>query len=150
MRYTNGIFTGNYKECSEYLNASLPKAALENWPDGPWTVVADSVELSLAQRKELKRRELRRARDIENSVALSNISVASVEDRENLSWAIDNLGDEDVISWVMDDNTVEDLYKSDLQAVVDAYTLRKKASFEKYTGLLLQLETTEDPEAISW
>ena len=103
--------------------------------------------------KDQRRSQLKYERDERISAPINNVQVGRTEDRENITGTLANwhlLGIGDSIDWIMADNTVQALTQSDLQAVVDAYALRKLQLFSVYQGLLTQLDVTDDPESIVW
>ena len=146
--YTNGTFTGTYNQVRDYLQASIPRNHPENWPNGPWEVVPYvAPELTLEQRREHQRQALKQERIERASDPINNVQVATPEDRENVQWAAANV---DSIDWIMADNTVQTLTSADLNAVITQYPLRKMELFAVYTGLLKKLQTSDDPESVTW
>jgi len=153
-KYTNGEFTGTYKECCKYLNASLPRNHVENWPDGPWEEVRTTVEPTLDQRREQKRQELKFERDSLIKSPINGVQVATSDDRENIEGSVSDwgilYGSLDEISWVLEDNTTTPLSKQDLEEIISLYKTRKRDAFAIYTQLLLQLNQSDSPEEIVW
>ena len=154
MRYTNGEFTGTHKECCKYLNASLPRQYPENWPGGPWEEVDTTVELTLDQRRERKRQQLKMERTEIIQAPINGIQVATAEDRENIAGAVEDwstlYGQLETIPWVLVDNTTRSVSREDLEEVIAAYKIRKRDSFAIYAGLLDQLYESDDPESVEW
>jgi len=153
-KYTNGEFTGTHKECCKYLNASLPRGHVENWPDGPWEEVNTVVELTLEQRRERKRQQLKIERTELIQSPIDGIQVATADDRENIAGAVEDwstlYGQVESIPWVLVDNTTRHVSKEDLEEVIAAYKIRKRDAFAIYAGLLDHLCESDDPESVEW
>ena len=153
-KYTNGEFTGTHLECCKHLNASLPRGRVENWPDGPWEEVNATVELTLDQRRERKRQQLKIDRTELIQSPIDGIQVATADDRENISGAVEDwttlYGQLETIGWILVDNTTRAVSKEDLEEVIAAYKIRKRDSFAIYAGLLDQLYESDDPESVEW
>ena len=142
--YTNGTETRTYKQLQADLNISFPR---DNPPDG-WTVYApEPALLTLEQRRENQRQSLKQQRIGLVSAPINNVQVAKPDDRENVQWAAANV---QTIDWIMADNTIQTLTASELQAVIDTYPLRKMQLFSIYAGLLQQLQSSDNPESITW
>lgn len=85
---------------------------------------------------------LKLTRDITVAAPISNVQVATPEDRENISGTIrkwETLGSPQAINWIMADNSVAALTKADLIAVEDAYALRKAQAFIEYGAAVAAL-----------
>ena len=154
MKYTNGEFTGTHRECCKHLNASLPRNHVENWPDGPWEEVNTTVELTLEQRRERKRQQLKMERAELIQSPIDGIQVATADDRENITGAVEDwstlYGQLETIPWVLVDNTTRTVSKEDLEEVIAAYKIRKRDAFAIYAGLLDHLCESDDPESVEW
>lgn len=149
MKYTNGTITKSYRELCVHFNASLPRNNPENWPEGPWTMVLqESPALTIEQRREIKRIELKQRRIEIVSAPINNIQVATVEDRDNIEWAAANATMP--VHWIMADNTVQMLGADDFAAVIAEYPARKQAAFSVYADLRQQLQNSTEPELIEW
>jgi hypothetical protein len=77
--------------------------------------------------------------------------VERIEDRENITGTISNwdiLGLTTSIGWVMADNTLQDLSKADLEAVVIGYAQRKAQVFSAYEQAVLALQQASTIEEI--
>jgi len=104
--------------------------------------------LTLEQRREIKRIELKQRRIEIVSAPINNIQVAAVEDRDNIEWAAANAAMP--VQWIMADNTVQMLNADDFSAVIAEYPARKQAAFTVYADLLVQLQNSTEPELIEW
>lgn len=103
-------------------------------------------------RKRKIREILRRQRDNKIIEPINNVQVRD-KDRDRIQLAIDRWDEGGfgvTRQWIMADNTMADLSKADLQAVLDAYDMRELMIFEQYQQMLAQLAESEEPELIEW
>lgn len=150
MKYTNIIFTGTYKQCCEYLNASLPMGHHENWPNGPWTkITPERKPLTKEQRVE----QLKLERTERENAPVYGVQVGTPTDRENVEGVYNDwellYGESQYARFRMADNTWKNVTRGEMKSVIDAYKLRKRDLFAQYEQLLIRLET-EDPDAVTW
>ena len=100
-----------------------------------------------------KREKLKQQRDTKISEPINNVQVGRLQDRENIKDAIrkwDTLGNPATTSWIMADNSIEELSKQDLIDIEDAYAIRQRQVFSEYQTLCEQLEISDNPESITW
>jgi hypothetical protein len=101
--------------------------------------------------REERRQILKQERDERISLPINNVQVGRIEDRENVTGTISNwdiLGLTTSIRWVMADNTLQDLSKADLEAVVIGYTQRKAQVFSAYQQAVMALQQASTIEEI--
>lgn len=101
--------------------------------------------------REERRQVLKQERDERISLPVNNVQVGRVEDRESVTGTISNwdaLGLTTSIRWVMADNTLQDLSKSDLEAIVIGYAQRKAQTFSAYEQAVMVLHQASTIEEI--
>lgn len=103
--------------------------------------------------RELKRQELKAERESRTVAPISNVQVATRQDRERVEGAIKNWdllekNPDGTKNWIMADNSVQPLTKEQLQAVVDGYTARVDQCFNAYGSAVYQLEQTQTVDEI--
>lgn len=93
-------------------------------------------EISLDIAKQEKISELKVKRDFIIDSAIENVQVKKSTDRENIQGTIQYFEvlsqGNSTIGWTMEDNSVKELSKDDLQRVLDSYVVRKAQAFAEY------------------
>ena len=146
MRYQH-TETGEIKSHTQWQNELGMSFHPDRLPEFLTVPEYTAPELTIEQRRERQRQLLKMERIERTSAPINNVQVATSEDRENVQWAAGNVTE---IDWIMADNTIQTLTSADLQAVAEAYPLRKVELFAVYAGLLQQLAVSDEPESISW
>lgn len=93
-------------------------------------------KVSLDMAKQEKISELKVKRDFIIDSAIENVQVKKPTDRENIQGTIQYFEvlsqGNSTIGWTMEDNSVKELSKDDLQRVLDTYVVRKAQAFAEY------------------
>ncbi len=111
--------------------------------------------LPLYQCKETALSDIKAKREQNASEPVSNVQVATLQDRENIQGSIEHFDrlsqGKGTITWTMVDNTEQDLSLEDLKGALDTYVVRKAQSFAEYQTkkqLIENCTTAEELEAI--
>ena len=123
--------------------------------DGIPTITQSLIYKPLYECKEIALNTIKTKREESIIEPISNVQVATLQDRENIQGSIEHFEllsqGKGVITWTMSDNTEQDLSKEDLKGTLDAYVIRKAQVFAEYQTkkqLIENAETSEEIEAI--
>ena len=155
------IFTGNTQEISERSGApsgwtrtpvpEIPEGKFAMFMGNSWNIIDNYPTPPLDIIREQRREYLKQQRDSVVDAHINNVQVGRITDRENIQGTLANwdlLGLGETISWVMADNTIEQLSKADLEAVFIGYATRKFQCFALYEQVTIALNSATTVEEI--